>query len=44
VFPVFQKGPRKGEPNFKKEPEVFYDLWYDVFFEDECFFGEEEAA
>jgi hypothetical protein len=29
VFPVFSKGPRKGYPNYKKEPETFYDRWYE---------------
>ena len=32
VFPVFTKGPRKGETNWKKEPEVYMDRWYRVDF------------
>jgi hypothetical protein len=36
VFPLFQKGPRKGYPNFKKEPEIFVDRWYSIEHEDEC--------
>src|ERR1700738_3885459 len=36
VFPVFQKGPRKGYSNFKKEPEVFFDRWYTIEFVNEC--------
>jgi hypothetical protein len=35
VFPVFTKGPRKGETNWKKEPQVFWDRWYLVRFLDE---------
>ena len=32
VFPVFTKGPRKGQTNWKKEPEVYMDRWYRVEF------------
>jgi hypothetical protein len=32
VFPVFTKGPRKGETNYKKYPEIFWDRWYRVDF------------
>ena len=30
VFPIFTKGARKGEPNFEKEPEVFWDRWHNI--------------
>jgi len=36
VFPVFEKGHRKGYSNFNKEPEVFFDRWYSVADKDEC--------
>ena len=32
VFPVFTKGPRKGQTNWKKEPKVYMDRWYRVEF------------
>ena len=35
-FPVFSKGPRKGFPNYKKEPETCFDRWHDIHFKDEC--------
>ena len=34
VFPVFTKGPRKGQTNCKKEPRRFIDRWYLVEFLD----------
>ena len=35
VFPVITRGPRKGLPNYKKEPEVYEDRWYCVEFREE---------
>ena len=32
VFSVFTKGPRKGQTNWKKDPEVYMDRWYCVDF------------
>ena len=32
VFSVFAEGPRKGETNWEKEPEVYMDRWYRVDF------------
>jgi hypothetical protein len=35
VFPVFKRGPRKGLPNYKKEPTTYEDRWYCVEFRDD---------
>jgi hypothetical protein len=34
-FPLISRGPRKGMPNFKKEPHVYEDLIYGLEFKDE---------
>jgi hypothetical protein len=44
VFPVFSKGPRKGYPNFKKEPEVFEDRWYTIEFKEDIVTKEVEKV
>jgi hypothetical protein len=41
-FPIFSKGPRKGYPNFNKDPEEFFDRWYEIEFKDECIVVEKE--
>jgi hypothetical protein len=36
VFPPITRGPRKGYPNFRKEPEEFWDRWYSIEHKDNC--------
>jgi hypothetical protein len=41
-FPLFARGPRKGLPNFKKEPDVYFDRLYLVDYKEELIAVEAE--